>query len=85
MTTVDSLITLLKAKEFDPVTHETFWDRSMVYIATDFGRTRVRPSGSASFGTGHDLNNGVLMISPMVKGNTILGGVDQMSTQTYRV
>ncbi len=83
LSTVDTLIGLLKAAEFDPVTHESFWDRTLIYVATDFGRTRVRPSGSTSFGTGHDLNNGVLLISPLVKGNTILGGVDPLTTLTY--
>ena len=35
------------------------------------------------FGSGHDLNNGFLLMSPMVKGNTILGGVDPLTTLTY--
>ncbi len=83
MRTIDVLITLLKSEPFDAQTGETLWDRTLIYVATDFGRTRVRPSGVQTFGSGHDLNNGFLMISPMVKGNTVLGGVDPNTTLTY--
>ena len=83
LSTVDVLIDLLKSEPFDTTTGETLWDRTMIYVATDFGRTRVRPNNATSFGTGHDLNNGFLMISPMVKGNTILGGIDPNTALTY--
>ena len=76
MGVVDKLITLLKAKEFDSETGESYWDRTLIYFATDFGRDKIRASGSESFGTGHHLNNANLVISPMVKGNTFLGGLD---------
>lgn len=81
--TIDKLIDLLKAEPFDTTTGESLWDRTLIYIATDFGRTRTRPNGAASFGSGHDLNNGFVMLSPMVKGNTLLGGVDPQTTLTY--
>lgn len=83
MKTVDTLVDLLKGETFDATTGETMWDRTMIYVATDFGRTRVRPANQMVFGSGHDLNNGFLLISPMVKGNTILGGVDPNTTLTY--
>ena len=83
LSTVDRLIDLLKSEPFDMTTGETMWDRTMIYVATDFGRTRVRQNGAAVFGSGHDLNNGFLMISPMVKGNTILGGIDPTTALTY--
>ncbi len=83
LSTVDSLIGLLKSETFDQATGETMWDRTLIYVATEFGRTRTRPSGLTEFGSGHDLNNGVLLISPMVKGNTVLGGVDPNTTLTY--
>ncbi|NBD08156.1 DUF1501 domain-containing protein [Corallococcus silvisoli] len=83
LSTVDSLITLLKAEPFDADTGESMWDRTMLYVATEFGRTRPRPSGATEFGSGHDLNNGFLLLSPMVKGNTVLGGVDPNTTLTY--
>lgn len=83
LSTVDTLIDLLKAEPFDTVTGETLWDRTMIYVATDFGRTRTRQSNATVFGSGHDLNNGFLLISPMVKGNTILGGIDPNTVLTY--
>jgi hypothetical protein len=83
LSTVDSLITLLKAEPFDAQTGESMWDRTLIYVATEFGRTRPRPSGATEFGSGHDLNNGFLLLSPMVKGNTVLGGVDPNTTLTY--
>jgi hypothetical protein len=83
LATVDKLIGLLKSEAFDTASGESLWDRTMIYVATDFGRTRPRPDSATVFGSGHDLNNGFLMISPMVKGNTVLGGVDPSSTLTY--
>jgi hypothetical protein len=83
MGTVDRLITLLKAEPFDAASGESLWDRTLIYVATDFGRTRPRPDNAVEFGSGHDLNNGFLMLSPMVKGNTVLGGVDPATTLTY--
>jgi hypothetical protein len=79
---VDSLIALLKAEPFE-TGGESMWDRSLIYVATDFGRTRDRTASNVDFGSGHDLNNGVVLLSPMVKGNTVLGGVDPQTTLTY--
>jgi hypothetical protein len=62
---------------------ESMWDRSMIYLATDFGRAKTRPAGATDFGSGHDLNNGIVVISPLVKGNTVLGGVDRDTGLTY--
>ncbi len=80
---VDRLADLLKAEVFDTATGESYWDRTLVYVATDFGRTKARASNTGTFGTGHDLNNGFLIVSPMAKGNTILGGVNPNTAQTY--
>jgi hypothetical protein len=80
---IDKLVTLLKAEPFDAATGESLWDRTMLYVATDFGRTRARADNAMEFGTGHDLNNGFLMLSPMVKGNTVLGGVDPATTMAF--
>lgn len=77
----DGLITLLKEEELENGT--SFWDRSLIYIPTEFGRTRERPENAEDFGTGHHLNNGTLVISPMVKGDTILGGVDPNTALAY--
>lgn len=77
----DGLIGLLQATEW--ANGESMWDRSMIYFATDFGRAKTRPAGATDFGSGHDLNNGVLVISPLVRGNTVLGGVDKDTGLTY--
>ena len=36
-----------------------------------------------SFGTGHHLNNGSLIVSPFANGNRVLGGVDPDTGLTY--
>lgn len=79
----DALITLLKGDETSPGSGVSKWDRSMIYCATDFGRTKHRSNAATSFGTGHDLNNGVLAISPMLAGNQVLGGVNPDTGMTY--
>lgn len=81
LTVADKLIGLLKAKEFK--NGQSFWDRTMIYVATEFGRSRGRPTDSENFSSGHDLNNGFLVISPMANGNTILGGVNPGTGLTY--
>jgi hypothetical protein len=74
---LDTLITLLKTHDYlgDPGLGK-MWDRSLIYVATEFGRSKSRPSGSESWGSAHDLNNGSLLISPLIKGNRVYGGVD---------
>ncbi len=75
---LDGLISLLQAAPFDPANPSagSFWDRTLIYVATDFGRSKTRPLGSYAFGTGHHLNNGALLISPLLAGNKVLGGID---------
>ncbi|MFM2419190.1 MAG: hypothetical protein RL385_3913 [Pseudomonadota bacterium] len=70
---LDGLITLLKG---EPLGEGTMWDRSLIYVATDFGRGRDRPSGASQWGSVHELNNANLFISPMLKGNRMFGGID---------
>lgn len=70
----DSLIQLLKEEEL--AEGVSMWDRSLIYFATEFGRTRNRPANAEDFGSGHDLDNGALIVSPLVKGDTVLGGID---------
>jgi hypothetical protein len=76
---VDGLIDLLKATDIggDPANGK-IWDRSVVYIATEFGRDKLATGGS-----GHHLNNGVVMISPLMNGNKIYGGIDTTTALTY--
>ncbi len=75
----DSLIDLLKATD-DPLANNgsKMWDRSMIYLATEFGRDKVATGGS-----GHHLNNGVVMISPLLKGGRIYGGIDPATGLTF--
>jgi hypothetical protein len=81
---VDGLITLLKTFDYlgDPSLGK-MWDRSLIYVATDFGREKARPSGASSWGTGHHLNNGSVLISPLLRGNAVYGGVDRKTLLTY--
>lgn len=79
----DRLIDLLKATPYDEDTGESFWDRTMIHIPTDFGRTKMRPAGTNVWGTGHHLSNGHLTISPLCNGNSVLGGVDPDTGLTY--
>jgi uncharacterized protein (DUF1501 family) len=80
MSVVDGLIELLKEV---PHGDGSMWDQSLVYVATDFGRSKERPSGSLDFGSGHHLNNGSLFISPLLRGNRVYGGVDPDTCLTY--
>ena len=76
---MDGLIDLLKATDVDgDPSQGKMWDRSMIYIATEFGRDKVATGGS-----GHHLNNGVVMISPMLQGNRVFGGIDAATGLTY--
>jgi hypothetical protein len=77
----DGLIDLLKGHEY--ADGESLWDRTLLYIASDFGRSKGRPANAEDFGSAHDLNNGVLMLSPLVRGNSVLGGVDPDTGMTY--
>lgn len=80
---IDGLADLLKGEEFDTATGESYWDRTLVYVATEFGRDKRRQNGEDDFGTGHHLNNGYLVVSPLANGNRVLGGVDPATGLTY--
>lgn len=80
-TIADGLIGLLAGEEFGG--GQSFWDRSMIYFASDFGRSKGRQANASEFASGHHLNNGVLAISPLVKGDTVFGGVDPDTCLTY--
>jgi hypothetical protein len=74
------LIDLLASEHFRD--GQSLWDRSVMYVATEFGRSKQRPAGAADFGTGHDLSNAVMVVSPRLRGNRVLGGVDPRSLRT---
>ncbi len=81
---VDALVDLLQQLDYlgDPALGK-MWDRSMIYVATDFGRDKTRPAGAESWGTGHALNNGTLIVSPLLKGNRVFGGINPTTCETY--
>jgi hypothetical protein len=81
---LDAFISLLKQYDYmgDPALGK-MWDRSLIYVASEFGRSKTRPAGSSSWSTAHDLNNGSLIISPLIKGNRVYGGVDVKTGLTY--
>jgi hypothetical protein len=79
----DKLIDLLKGEELEPGSGESYWDHSMIYFATEFGRSKRRPDNADVFGTSHDLNNGFAIVSPLANGNKVLGGVDPTTGLTY--
>lgn len=81
LSVADRLIGLLETTEFRD--GQSYWDRSLLYVATDFGRTRNRSNNAREFGSGHHLNNGSLIVSPLVNGNRVLGGVDPDTGLTY--
>lgn len=80
---IDRLVELLKSEPLDEGRGVSFWDRTLVYMATDFGREKRRQNGADTFGTSHHLNNGSLIVSPLVRGNRVLGGVDPDTGLTY--
>lgn len=83
LSVIDRLIALLKSREFDTATGESFWDRTLIYVATDFGRGKNRINGEEQFSSAHNLNNGYLVISPMANGNKVLGGVNPDTGYTH--
>jgi hypothetical protein len=80
----DGLIRLLKQTEDSARPGTSLWASSLVYLATDFGREKSRPAaGALAFGSGHHLNNGVVLVSPLLKGNQVYGGVDPATCLTF--
>jgi len=73
----DRLIGLLSTAEYidpDGPTGTSLWDRTMIVFSTEFGRDKWDTGGT--FGTGHHLNNGLLAVSPLLRGNQTLGAPD---------
>ncbi|SMF68719.1 hypothetical protein [Pseudobacteriovorax antillogorgiicola] len=76
---IDGLIDLLKVTDIDgDPAKGKMWDKSLIYIATEFGRDKVAGGGS-----GHHLNNGSVIISPMINGNRAYGAVDPATGLTH--
>lgn len=79
--TIDRLIVLLKGTEYK--NGKSYWDHSLIYVATEFGRDKTREKGVSEFTSGHNTNNGVAIISPLVNGGRIFGGLDLSTLETY--
>jgi hypothetical protein len=77
MHVVDGLVDLLKGAE-RPGGGGSLWDQSLIYIATEFGRDKIAVGGS-----GHHLNNGNVLVSPLLNGNRVYGGVDPQTALTH--
>lgn len=79
LSTMDRFIQLLKDEDYlgQPEAGK-IWERSLLYVATEFGRDREKRTGS-----GHHLNNGSLLLSPRLNGNRIYGGLDPLTGLTY--
>lgn len=83
MTVAGKLIDLLKNTPSGEEGTSNLWEHTMIHIPTDFGRDKRRvntqsaadPLG-AVWGTGHEMNNGCVTLSPLVNGNHVLGGVN---------
>ncbi|MDQ3234331.1 MAG: hypothetical protein M3Q07_21190, partial [Pseudobdellovibrionaceae bacterium] len=79
LSVMDRLIQLLKTEDHLGIPeHGKMWNRSLMYVATEFGRDRTKVGGS-----GHDLNNAAVMVSPLLKGNKVYGGVNPNTGYTY--
>ncbi len=79
LSVLDRLIQLLKEEDYlGTAAHGKIWERSLLYIATEFGRDREPTQGS-----GHNLNNGHVLLSPLLKGNRVYGGVDPRTGMTF--
>ena len=93
----DKLIQLLKTTPTGE--GDTMWDRSLIYIATDFGRDKRRTEPGKplytvyqdpvtgnflpnTHNTGHHLNNGSVLISPLIKPG-VFGAVDKNTLLTH--
>jgi hypothetical protein len=78
LSVIDPLVALLKETDVDGNPElGKMWDKSLVYVASDFGRDKTRGAdGAEQFATGHHLNNGVVLVSPLLRGNRVYGRVD---------
>ena len=81
LSVIDKLIELLKRSFYPDGT--SLWQDSLIYIATEHGKDKTRVRAQEEFTTGHNFNNGVTIISPMVNGGKVLGGVDPETGLTY--
>lgn len=70
----DQLISLLKSEPYGNG-GETLWDRTVLFMPTEFGRGQYRVNGEEAFGTAHDLEGAQVVVSPLANGGKVLGEV----------
>ena len=70
-----ALITLLQGAEHPECPGESLWEHTLVYVPTEFGRSRQRQDFDVDFPSMHHLNNGAAMFSTLTAPGTVLGGV----------
>jgi hypothetical protein len=79
----DRLIDLMEQTVVDSATGETLWDDCVMYFVGEFGRETTRPDDALVFGTAHHPRSAILLASPILTGNRLLGGVDPNDLGTY--
>lgn len=72
----DRLIELLKSELYDG-SGQTLWDRTVMFLPTEFGRGQYRQNYDELFGTAHDLEGAQVVVSPLANGGTVLGEVNR--------
>jgi len=78
----DRLIALLESEPYGS-SGETLWDRTVMFLPTEFGRGQYRVQNDVLFGTAHDLEGAQVLVSPLVNGGKILGDVDRSSGRLW--
>lgn len=53
----------------------TLWDRCVLYMPSEFGRTQTRPGKDEPFGTDHAFDGAGMLVSPRVRGGQSWGAV----------
>jgi hypothetical protein len=70
---LDALLNLCKSEYYlGDQRNGTIWDRLVTYVPTEFGRDKKKRQGS-----GHDLNNSMMVLAKNIKGNRSYGELDQ--------
>ncbi len=74
------LIELLKTEPDGP---GTLWDRTVLFMPSEFGREAERPDNAHIYGTAHDLEGGNVIISPLANGGRVLGDINPSTARLY--
>ncbi|MEM1024657.1 MAG: hypothetical protein AAGD10_04925 [Myxococcota bacterium] len=72
----DGLIGLLKSTPYGDQ-GESLWDRTVLYMPSEFGRVQVRYGPGGNFGTAHDFPGVQIAVSPLIRGGRIFGDIER--------